>query len=97
MLQRVEVCDIVFVLTELLETSESSDLRTMGAIGLRRTKSPDAVEPLIAALSDKEESVRKAASQGLKEITGMDFGADAQQYQTWWSANKDRLAENAPE
>ncbi len=89
--------DIVFVLIELLETSESSDLRTMAAVGLRRTKSPDAVEPLIAALSDKEESVRKAASQGLKEITGMDFGADAQQYQTWWSENKDSLKENVPE
>lgn len=89
--------DIVFVLADLLENSASYELRTMAAVGLRRTKSLDAVEPLIAALSDKEESVRKAASQGLKEITGMDFGADAQQYQTWWSANKDRLAENAPE
>ncbi|MBN2686096.1 MAG: HEAT repeat domain-containing protein [Pontiellaceae bacterium] len=89
--------DIVFVLIELLENSASYELRTMGAIGLRRTKSPDAVEPLIVALSDKEEPVRKAASQGLKEITGVDFGEDAQQYRTWWSANKDRLTEDAPE
>ena len=88
--------DVIPVLTDLLQSNKSYELRACAATGLRRTKRLDVVEPLIAALADEMSAVRRSARYALVKITGEDYGwqdIDQQQgkYRTWWKQNKARL------
>lgn len=47
-----------------------------------------AVEPLIAALKDKDRRVREKAVWALVEITGENLGQDPIKWQRWWEQNK---------
>jgi hypothetical protein len=51
------------------------------------------VEPLIAALRDNDGPVRDVAASALRKMTGLDFGADQDQWQKWWAENKGRFAD----
>lgn len=71
--------------------------RKNAAQALRFSTTPEAVEVLIDALTDKDAGVRKQASTSLKELTGhsvgtADDGTIATQIQehwrTWWRQNK---------
>lgn len=98
--------DVIPILTDLLQSSKSWELRTCAATGLalHRTKSLDAVEPLIAALGDEEFEVRRAAAGALRSITGQNFSQDyfgqdlrrdfrqvQEKYEAWWKENRERL------
>lgn len=50
---------------------------------------PWAVDTLIVVLADPSPRVRQAAAEGLKQRTGQDFGEDAEQWRTWWTAAQD--------
>jgi HEAT repeat protein len=45
---------------------------------------PAYIQPLIDALADKDEGVRQAASEALKEITQEDLGAEIHRWRKWW-------------
>ena len=49
---------------------------------------PLSVAPLIAALKDENEHIRKVVTKTLKTITGQDFGHDASRWQQWWDEQK---------
>lgn len=84
--------DAIVVLANILNSKANEPfIRACAATGLRRTKSADAVEPLINALSDEKDAVKKSATMGLKELTGQDFGTDQVKYRDWWKANKDKF------
>lgn len=88
--------DAIAILNEILNSQGDEPLRLCAANALRGTKSAEAVEPLISALSDEKSAVKKSAQMGLKEITGQDFGTDQAKYRDWWTANKDQLLKKGP-
>jgi hypothetical protein len=45
---------------------------------------PAYIQPLIGALADKDEGVRLAASEALKEITQEDLGIEIHRWRKWW-------------
>lgn len=55
-------------------------VRMEAAKELGQLKEPQAVEPLIAALNDENESVRWRAAEALEKITGKDFGEDEKKW-----------------
>ncbi|HDH96953.1 MAG TPA: HEAT repeat domain-containing protein [Proteobacteria bacterium] len=62
-------------------------------------KSPQvraAVEQLIGLLSDRERAVRRAAAQALAQISGEDFGEDAERWQSWLKSSSEGGTETAP-
>ena len=62
----------------------------LGEIGDKR-----AVEPLIAALKDKDSDVRRRVASALTKITGKDFGEDQAQWRDWWERNKASFSPNS--
>lgn len=80
--------DAIAVLSGVLNSKAEEPLRACAATGLRRSKSGEAVEPLVSALSDTNDGVRKSVHFALKELTGQDFGTDQGKYQDWWRENK---------
>jgi len=59
-------------------------------------KDPRAFPVLIAALEDANLYARRGAAQALRDITGQDFGEDAEAWQKWWDANRERLLKETP-
>ncbi|MBT9131552.1 MAG: 50S ribosomal protein L7 [Syntrophomonadaceae bacterium] len=55
----------------------------------RGIKIKEQVEPLIAALRDKNWHVREKAAEALEKITGRIFGEDPVKWQEWWEENKE--------
>lgn len=76
-------------------------VRKNAAWALRFSMTPEAVEPLISVLSDKNADVRERALTSLKELTGHSAGDTAEDgappektqnsWRTWWRANKDKI------
>jgi HEAT repeat protein len=65
------------------------DLARFGAIqGLEKAKDMQTVEPLINALGDQDETIKKFANEALKKITGKDFEGNQKAWQIWWEQNK---------
>jgi len=88
---RLEGADVIPALTDLLQSSKDAGLRSSAAAGLGKTRSPYAVEPLIAALGDKDRGVRDKAGFALKKITKQEFGTDQEKWRAWWKENRERL------
>jgi len=77
------------LLHPVLEPKET-EVRKEAAITLGELKYPRAIEPLIAALNDKDEGLRNEARKALKKITREDLGNDPIQWQGWWEKNKSK-------
>jgi len=60
---------VVPALVEVLQSDDFAEVRSCAATGLGMTKSPQAVEPLVNALSDEVTAVRRHAAQALGEIS----------------------------
>jgi len=92
-------------LTALLDTIENAEnntrlkIRAIVALGLRGEKA--AVSTLLKLLTSADESVRDAAADALRKITGNDFGPKTgdtneqvekslKKWEEWWNANKDK-------
>jgi HEAT repeat protein len=71
-------------------------VRAIAASALGWIKDARAVEPLIGALKDNDADVRFHAALALRDMTGMDFGLDQEQWQKWWEENKGRFADKPP-
>jgi len=90
------------VLRPLLPLVRDADafVRRLTVEGLRDFRHPDAVEALLAAMSDKEPTVAETAWNSLKKLTGQQFPFDAsapnkdvrqraiQRWLDWWEKNK---------
>jgi|GEM_PF-2067159 len=61
-----------------------SELRIQAAQSLGKLKDKRAVPPLIAALGSTAPACQSAFAEALKEITGQDFGQDAEKWLEWW-------------
>jgi len=76
--------------------------RKNAAYGLRYSTAPEAIEALIEAIRDTDETVRVRVLTSLREITGQSFGdsatnaASAQKVQNdwrlWWAVHKEKFA-----
>ena len=62
-------------------------LRASAVIGLGRVKKSAAIEDVIAALDDKDPSVRNCAYEFLRRMTSKDVAADAKTWREWWKVN----------
>jgi hypothetical protein len=76
---------------QLLRGSDASHrvsaLRALGALA-----DPASIPPLLSGLADKEASVRTAALESLRAMTGMkDRGPDPREWKTWWEAKRDEF------
>lgn len=69
---------------------ENYIIRTGSARALGEIKDSRAVNPLISALKDEYSNVREAAAEALKKITGMDFGTDYNEWNSWLQSEKDK-------
>jgi HEAT repeat protein len=58
-------------------------LRTLGCSGRKQ-----AARFLLGYLSAEEETLRRAAAAALHDLSGQDFGLDADRWQSWWEAHK---------
>ncbi len=83
--------DVPPMLAVLAKNGSPYSIRACAVTGLRKTKSSQAIEPLIDALSDENKDVQEAAKYGLKELTGQDFGTDQAKYRDWWLKNKEQF------
>ena len=92
---RIPKEDIAFDVRKQIERLYSDDPaeRRCAALALGKIGKP-AVEPLIAALKDKDSGVRKDAAEALTKITGKDFGRDQAQWRDWWERNKASFSPN---
>jgi tetratricopeptide (TPR) repeat protein len=61
------------------------DVRAREARQLGAVEAEWAVKPLIRQLDDQEDSVRKAAHQALKTITGKSLPANRSEWMKWWN------------
>ncbi len=80
--------EAVPVLIQALD-DESPRVRKNAARSLGKIFWPkplEAVPALIRLLGDEDEEVRFSAEVALKDITGQDFGQDADAWQAWWDA-----------
>jgi HEAT repeat protein len=83
------------MMPDLIRAIESPNIvmyiRAAATEYLTKVKDPVAIEPLIAALKDKNEPFTQLVSQTLTEITGQDFGEDQAKWKQWWDENKDEI------
>ncbi len=79
---------IDLIIDALKDKDEDIHVRRDAAYLLRSTKDLRAIEPLINALGDKDSVIPGYAADALCEITGQDFGKEAQKWQEWWEKNK---------
>ena len=63
-------------------------VRQSAISALRKVRSADAVEPLIKTLEKEQGVLVPEISETLACLTGQDFGADAEKWQTWWAGTK---------
>jgi HEAT repeat protein len=76
-------------LTDVLKNPQIPiETRADAAWALGIIKKPGAVEPLIAALNEKDPDLLKQASRSLSRITGNDLGQDPKKWQEWWEKNR---------
>ncbi|MHC4597932.1 MAG: HEAT repeat domain-containing protein [Planctomycetota bacterium] len=65
----------------------ASAVRALGALA-----DPASIPPLLAHLSDKDASVREAALECLRAMTGLkDRGPEPRGWETWWEASRDEF------
>jgi HEAT repeat protein len=67
---------------------KDASIRQVAAESLRLVCDASCVEPLIAALKDKEARVRAAVAAALAQLTDQRFGEDRKQWEKWWKQNK---------
>jgi HEAT repeat protein len=54
------------------------------ALGEFGSQASDGVPALIEALGDEHGGTRSSAARALQDITGQDFGEDADRWHQWW-------------
>lgn len=72
------------------DAAQPSGLRLGAAVGIERLNDPRAVEPMIAALSDKE--LTKVAARYLKKTTGQELGEDPAAWRQWLEEDRKKKA-----
>lgn len=70
------------LLVELAD--KNSPGRSDAAYALGKLNQAAAIEPLIAALKEKDEGLRKESAKALSRMTGQDFGENVTDWQNWW-------------
>jgi HEAT repeat protein len=75
-------------LITVLQSDSAPYLRAKAAEGLQLLGDYRAIEPLIEALEDESEEVRRSAFIALCDITGVVVGHDIEQWKMWWQENK---------
>lgn len=80
-------------LAPLSELAKNADWkrRAAGVAGIARLGSKEAIPLLIAALSDKDATVKACAHDGLKRLTYESLSADAGKWEKWWSQNASKF------
>lgn len=68
---------------------DSEEAKGSAIWALSEIKDTRAVEPLIEALDDREWNIRENAHNALSNITGEDFGEDADAWKKWWKNKRD--------
>ena len=76
------------LLTELAD--KNSPGRSDAAYALGKINQPQAIEPLVSALTEADSDLRKESAKALSRITGQDFGENPDQWQQWWEKNKSK-------
>lgn len=79
-------------MSDLLARDTNEAVRREAAVGLGMAGGEGSIPPLIAALSDPEGSVRQAALDALRRITGKRFGPEAGVWSLWWKQQTESLA-----
>lgn len=62
--------------------------RRAAAKALGRIRSRASVDPLVAALADRDPGVARLAADSLQAVTGQDFGMDRQAWSKWAAENR---------
>ena len=75
-------------LIDVMKNDDNGYVRAMAAWALGEIGDVRAVEPLIAAITDESHDVQNRAPLALKQITGQDFGPDADKWAAWWKENR---------
>ena len=70
--------------------SAAPDVREFVARVMRQTKDVRGIEPLIEALDDEDESVRRTALEALEAITDERFGPDPAKWREWRQTQQQR-------
>jgi HEAT repeat protein len=63
-------------------------LRQAALWALGRSGRQDAVPILLAQLTGPAEGLRRTAAEGLADLTGQNFGSDAEHWRAWWGGHK---------
>ncbi len=67
------------------------DIRMVIISTMQRMLDKKAVDALVSALNDKDESIRHAACDALANLTSIrTFGRDTRQWKGWWSKNRNK-------
>ncbi len=78
-------------LTAVAETAANPRTQRLAAVAvLSWLADRNAIETLIELLDVQDEAVRVAALGALRQLTGVDFGADLQRWRRWWQSNRNR-------
>jgi HEAT repeat protein len=64
--------------------SEYARAAAADALGEFGSQAWDAVPALIEALGDEHGGTRSSGARALRDITGQDFGEDADRWRDWW-------------
>jgi HEAT repeat protein len=67
---------------------KKSQARGDAAWALAKIGDHRAIGPLVEALKEENPSLREDAAKALEKITGMDFGVNPDQWETWWEQNQ---------
>ena len=70
------------------QKDSSTYVRQTAAAALGSWPNRQAVDPLIAALGDRNPNVRKAVAAALQKLTQQNFGEDAARWREWWATAK---------
>lgn len=74
-------------LVKVADTRSMVPLRRQAAVEtLGRLATKDSIQSLFKLIRSDSPNVRQAAAVALQEISGQDFGADPNQWQSWWQS-----------
>lgn len=71
-----------------VQKDSSARVRRAAATSLGSWPNREAVDPLIVALGDRDQNVRKDAAAALQKLTQQSFGEDGARWRAWWTAAK---------
>ena len=80
-------------LKDMILTADHFPVRAGGALVLGRMGTVNDILPLISALGDRNEFVRKNALKSLTELTHEEFGYNKDAWENWWKEKEKKDAE----